>query len=409
MQQYIVGMDIGSQNICVTLAKKDEDNIEFLSENIFISEGVIKGKIVDVNKLSVAIKNAIDKMKISYSDNIKWYVGIGNSNIRVEQHTGKTFIKNSYDIITEKEIVEVIKDSTTNILKDNEELVYYNIDEYIVDGNTKYEMPLGLSSETLELKFTCFIAKKDYINNIRNSLMLCGINSISIYLNCFELKNVVLNENTRDKNIMILDVGAQTTNYSIFKNNIVDFLGVIPIGGEAITKDLAICAELNNNKAEEIKLLYSPVYEKNYKSYKIGTIKKENFEIDVKLYYEVVRARLEELANLINEDIRTNGYCKSLQKIYVFGDGIVNYEGIQILLEDILKKKVIIVHKEQLNLHSASIINSICIVKSACDRLKLEYKEDANIKSLNNKEDIKTKNNKSGIINNLKKILDDIF
>ncbi|GKX66606.1 cell division FtsA domain-containing protein [Inconstantimicrobium mannanitabidum] len=409
MQQYIVGMDIGSQNICVTLAKMNGENIEFLNENIFVSDGVAKGKIVDVNKLSLTIQNVMHSMQIQYNDNIRWYIGIGNSNVRSEHLTAQVFIKNSYDIITEQEIIETIQKSSSRILKDNEELLYFNVDEYVLNGVARYEMPLGASGESLEIKFTCFIARKDYINNLKNTFSLCGIDFITIYLNCFELKNVVINEKTRDKSLMILDVGAQTTDFMFFRNNVVDSFGVIPLGGDAITNDLSICTEIEKSKAEEIKILHSSAYEKYYRSYKIGTVKDDILEIDIKLFYEVIRARLEELAMIIAEKIKNSGYYNNLQVVYVFGEGIINFEGIHILLEDILKKKVVIVSKEQLNLQSASVINSVCIAKSACDRFKLEYRAKDKITVQHKTENTKTNEKKVGFINNLKKILDDIF
>jgi hypothetical protein len=86
------------------------------------------------------------------------------------------------------------------------------------------------------------------------------------------------------------------------------------------------------------------------------------------------------------------------------------FQDVKYFFEDKMRKKTIIVTKNQLELQNSCIINSIGIVKDAYDRLKLIYEDSydngSNIKH-NNENNNKKK--KSGLIRNFKRLIDDFF
>lgn len=211
----------------------------------------------------------------------------------------------------------------------------------------------------------------------------------------------------------LVDIGAQCTNYFNFYDGNLISMGFVPLGGRTISNDLSICAELEKDEAEKVKLLYSNIYRKKYKEQLIGIPNESEITFNMKLYNDVVQARIEEMFSLIKESLSIEKFS-DIQRMYVIGNGIVEFENISSFIEDKFKKKTILLTKDELKIRNYSTINSICLVKRASDRLKWnsEENEKLNDNKLCSENDIdlreKESNNK-GILSKFKKLLDDIF
>lgn len=414
MKKYIAGVDLGSESISVSLGEQDENaDISFKLINTYQSRGIKKGRIVDVNEVSESLKKITTDIYNNFNNEIKWYVGISNNSVNFKEFSSRLEIKNGYNIITEAEISCAVKNAIENFKHENETVICYDIQDYVVDGNIRKDMPIGVSAKNIIVNGIYFFIKRDYYYNIKNSLNLSGIERFEVYLTSYELKNIIMNENNAKKNILLVDIGAQCTNYFNFYDGNLISMGFVPLGGRTISNDLSICAELEKDEAEKVKLLYSNIYRKKYKEQLIGIPNGSEITFNMKLYNDVVQARIEEMFSLIKESLSIEKFS-DIQRMYVIGNGIVEFENISSFIEDKFKKKTILLTKDELKIRNYSTINSICLVKRASDRLKWnsEENEKLNDNKLCSENDIdlreKESNNK-GILSKFKKLLDDIF
>lgn len=414
MKKYIAGVDLGSESISVSLGEQDENaDISFKFINTYQSRGIKKGRIVDVNEVSESLKNITTDINNNFNDEIKWYVGISNNSVNFKEFSSRLEIKNGYNIITEAEISCAVKKAIDNFKQENETVICYDIQDYIVDGINRKDMPIGVSAKNIIVNGIYFFIKRDYYYNIKNSLNLSGIERFEVYLTSYELKNIIMNENNAKKNILLVDIGAQCTNYFNFYDGNLISMGFVPLGGRTISNDLSICAELEKDEAEKVKLLYSNIYRKKYKEQLIGIPNESEITFNMKLYNDVVQARIEEMFSLIKESLSIEKFS-DIQRMYVIGNGIVEFENINSFIEDKFKKKTILLTKDELKIRNYSTINSICLVKSAFDRLKWNSEENEKLNDnkicTENDTDLREKeSNNKGILSKFKKLLDDIF
>ena len=294
--------------------------------------------------------------------------------VNFKEFSSRLEIKNGYNIITEAEISCAVKKAIDNFKQENETVICYDIQDYIVDGINRKDMPIGVSAKNIIVNGIYFFIKRDYYYNIKNSLNLSGIERFEVYLTSYELKNIIMNENNAKKNILLVDIGAQCTNYFNFYDGNLISMGFVPLGGRTISNDLSICAELEKDEAENVKLLYSNIYRKKYKEQLIGIPNESEITFNMKLYNDVVQARIEEMFSLIKESLSIEKFS-DIQRMYVIGNGIVEFENINSFIEDKFKKKTILLTKDELKIRNYSTINSICLVKSAFDRLKWNSEE----------------------------------
>ncbi|MCV4601277.1 rod shape-determining protein, partial [Escherichia coli] len=64
----------------------------------------------------------------------------------------------------------------------------------------------------------------------------------------------VLTEDEKDLGVALVDIGAGTTDVSIFTDGSIRHTAVIPIAGDLITSDIAMALRTPTKDAEEIKV-----------------------------------------------------------------------------------------------------------------------------------------------------------
>ncbi len=75
--------------------------------------------------------------------------------------------------------------------------------------------------------------------------------------------NAVLTESERRSGCALIDFGADTTTISVYKNNILRFLTVLPLGGNSITRDITTL-QMEEEEAERLKKESLPTYGTRY-------------------------------------------------------------------------------------------------------------------------------------------------
>ena len=77
--------------------------------------------------------------------------------------------------------------------------------------------------------------------------------------------DAVLTESERRSGCALIDFGADTSTISIYKNNILRFLTVLPLGGNSITHDL-VSLQMEEEEAERLKIRYGNASTKRKKA-----------------------------------------------------------------------------------------------------------------------------------------------
>ena len=129
----------------------------------------------------------------------------------------------------------------------------------------------------------------------------------------------------------MVDFGAETTTVTIYKNNLMRYMTVIPLGGNAITKDLTTLL-IEEDEAEQIKLNYKPAEgeEDSEKSIKLL----DGRTVLAAQISDIIESRVEEIVANVWNQIQLSGYEDKLLQGVVFTGGACKLPG----LEEAFKK-----------------------------------------------------------------------
>ena len=340
MDKTVIAIDIGSGSITSIVAQNDYNNkINILGIGKSQSSGIHKGSIVDIEKASTAIKDSVDLAKSSYDSNIdETFISISSTNTRsIRSHSS---INVPSGQITIKEIKQVLLVALYDAQIVPEYEAIHVIPLYFkVDDNDSISNPLNMNGSRLEVYANIITVKKTAITNIKSALKKSNLEDITIVLKSYASSIGTLNLDQKSLGTLLIDIGATTADFVIYKNKSLMYNDAVTIGSEHISNDLSILLRTPIDAADEIKKNYGsllPRDDEKITKIKIRLIGNEEEQESISLDYvqTIIHARVEELLCLIEQKIVNSGLKEHFNNIIITG-GMSKINGIEQLAKKV--------------------------------------------------------------------------
>ena len=124
---------------------------------------------------------------------------------------------------------------------------------------------MGLVGSHIEGRFLNIVARSSVRKNLEHCFQQAKIDIADQLIAPLVTANAVLTESERRSGCALIDFGADTTTISVYKNNILRFLTVLPLGGNSITRDITTL-QMEEEEAERLKKTYGDAYTKKTKA-----------------------------------------------------------------------------------------------------------------------------------------------
>ena len=254
-RNYLVGIDVGTAEVRVGLGEPRPDGtVNIIGLGLSPSDGVRKGVIVDLDKTVDAIATAVDEAERMAGLKIdSAYVGLKGLNIELISNRGVVAVSGEDREIREEDIDRVMQAARVVALTMDREIVDIIPREFIVDGFDGIRDPLGMLGVRLEVDALVVTSLITSLHNLLRCVNKAGINIRGLILQALANAEISLSPDEKDLGVFLVDIGAGTTEISLFQHGKLQKMAVIPLGGDHITTDLAAGLRINYFKAEELK------------------------------------------------------------------------------------------------------------------------------------------------------------
>ena len=337
--EFIVAIELGSSKIVGIAGKKLPDgSIQVLATTNENASGCIrKGVIYNLDKTTLSLTSIINKLESALRASIgKVYIGMGGQSLRTIRNTEVRHLDEEVKI--SQELIDSLKDSNRNVPIVGYEILGVAPQEYKV-GNDYITDPVGIQTDHIEGRFLNIIAR----NNLRQNIVkCCEAAKIEIAEDAEDLiapialANAVLTSSEKRSGCVLVDFGADTTTVSVYKNNILRHLAVIPLGGNNITKD--ICSQqIEEEDAEMCKIKFGKAFiDPNTEIDENKTYTLDNkCSISAMLLEDIIEARINEILDNVLNQIVLSGYDSKLMAGAVLTGGGANLN----LIEEAFKAR----------------------------------------------------------------------
>ncbi|MBM4133004.1 MAG: cell division protein FtsA [Nitrospira sp.] len=251
----VVGLDIGTTKICAVVAEMTEDGtVNIIGVGSSPSRGLKKGVVVDIDLTVDSIKKAVEEAELMTGGQINAvYTGIAGSHISVAQARGVLALKRQE--VTRQDVDRVMEQVRAGIMiEPGREILHVIPREFVVDDQDGVREPLGMSGARLAVEAHIITGAVTSVQNISKSVNRAGLDVVEIVLQPLASSEAVLSSEERDLGVVMVDLGGGTTDLAIFVDGSIRHTAVLPIGGQNLTKDIAIGLLTSQTEAEKIKI-----------------------------------------------------------------------------------------------------------------------------------------------------------
>ena len=255
--RIVVGIDVGTYKIVTVIAKIDE-YINVMGVSEVKSQGIRKGQIVDIDEAVHAINSSLEAAERMAGYNASHVIAsIGGSQIESLNSRGVVAVANQQGEITSTDLDRVIDAAKAISLPSTREIIHVLPRNYIVDGQEGIKDPVGMSGVRLEVDTHIISANTVAIRNLEKAFSEVGVDVDSFVFNGYASSLSTLSDTEKELGVILVDIGAGTTDISIYTEGSVSYSSVLAIGARHITNDLAIGLRISLESAEKIKLFLS--------------------------------------------------------------------------------------------------------------------------------------------------------
>lgn len=340
----IVGLDIGTTKVVALVGEVAKNgNIEIIGVGTHPSRGLKRGMVVNIDSTMQSIQKAIEEAELMAGCQIESaFTGIAGSHIRSLNSHGIVAIRNGE--VNQLDINRVIDAAKTIAIPADQKILHVLPQEFIIDNQEGVRDPIGMSGVRLEAKVHIVTGGLSAVQNIVKCIEKVGLHVSDIILQQLASSAAVLTEDEKELGVCLVDIGGGTTDIAVFTNGAIRHTAIIPIAGDQVTNDIAVTLHTPTKHAEEIKVKYSTVANTGEIANDIieipSAVPNKHNEISKDLLAEIVRARYEELFNLVSAELRRSGFDDQIASGIVLTGGASKVDGLLELASEIFKKPI---------------------------------------------------------------------
>ena len=328
--RYAVGIDVGTKNVrCVIgYIDADGDAPKIVGVGTAPNSGMRKGIVTNLAGPAEAIDTALGAAERMSGHQVKTAVlSVNGSHLTSIKADGMITVGTTDNEVTPEDIVRLEDMATTGKVAQNREILEIVAHSYRLDGQDNIKDPIGMTGTRLEIKANVVSGLLPHITNLQKLAEMAKVEVSSVVPAVLASAQAVLTENQRENGVAVLDIGAATTGVAVFEEGDLQYLSVIPLGGQNVTNDLAIGLRTDPEIAESVKLAHA-----RFGGKKLGKVEtkheKKTYSFEQSEIDEIVGARYEEIFEAVAKELKKAGRAGKLPSGAVLTGGGANTKGL---------------------------------------------------------------------------------
>jgi len=340
---YEATIDIGTENIALLVADKDDDGrFRIIGHNVSPSEGVKKGSLISIDSLSKVINKLIDKTFESFNlDFDRVRVNISDTHLTCTDGKGKVSIN---ETVTSEDLDSVLESAMAMSTPTNKEKLHIIKKKFTINEFVVVDDPIDMEAEVLESKVHIVTVSSSSIRNIERCLEMCEIKLDKIILNPIAKSQAVLTQEDSDNGVCLVDIGAGVTSYSVFHEEGIVRSGIIAMGGDDVTQEIAFAFDTSLEEAKRLKEHYgsaksSSINEEKFIDF-IQSENKDEHQLSSLELSEVIETTYREIFTLLKNELKYHNLDSIIKSGFVLCGGAAEINSIEELVRDFFSKRV---------------------------------------------------------------------
>jgi cell division protein FtsA len=241
--------------------------------------------------------------------------------------------------ITRDDVRRAIDAAKAVTLPNGREILHVLPQDFVVDEQDGIGAPIGMMGTRLEVNVHIVTGAASSTQNIVSCVNRAGVTVVDTVIEQLAAAEAVLTPDEKELGVALVDIGGGTADLAIFERGSLWHTGVVAVGGEHFTNDIAVGLRTPIPDAEKLKrksgcALSAMVDEKD--TIEVASVGGRKPRLMARrILSEILQPRAEEIFHLVWDEIRRAGYEKSLNSGIVLTGGAAILEGMPEIAEQI--------------------------------------------------------------------------
>lgn len=341
ISRYAVGLDVGTENVRAVVATQNKDGkLTVVGYNEGKNAGMRKGIVANLVGPAQAIDRMLGEVERMSGYNIdSATVSVDGAQILTTPVNGMIAAGMPDHEITNEDLDRVEQMAIAGKIPANQEILDIVPLSYRIDEQGGIKNPLGMTGSRLDISGVVVSALTPNCNNLRKATEAAKVNADRLVPGAVAAARAVLNEKQLENGVAVVDFGAATTGVAIYEEGDLQYVGVVPVGSNNLTNDLAIVLEIDTEIAEEIKRRHISGAFKETKDV-VVKVGREEFSFPREKIDEVARDRLLDIFDKVRKEIKRAGFDQRLPEGIVLTGGGAKLRDLDVFVKEALNASV---------------------------------------------------------------------
>ncbi|CAM4042165.1 cell division protein FtsA [Lederbergia lenta] len=375
--EIYVSLDIGTSTVKVIIGEMTNDSLNIIGVGNADSEGIRKGSIVDIDETVQSIKKAVEQAERMVGMQINHViVGIAGNHVGLQPCHGVVAVSSENREISDEDVGRVMDAAEVVSIPPEREIINIIPQQFIVDGLDEITDPRGMIGVRLEMEGTIITGSKTILHNTLRCVERAGLEIVEIVLQPLATASAALSKDEQNLGTALIDIGGGSTTVVVFEQGSIKGTSVIPVGGEHITKDLSIGLRTATEDAEKIKIKHGHAFydlaseDEVFSVPIIGSDQHQQFnQLELS---DIIEARMEEIFELVQQEIKRMGGNSDLPGGYVLTGGVANMPGVMDLAQVILQNRVRVASPDYIGVREPQFTTAVGLIRYAYKNARLQ-------------------------------------
>ena len=353
----ITVLDVGSSKVCCIIARLrpggSSDLLRGRTHRIQVigighqrSQGIKSGVIVDLASAERSVRQAVDAAERMAGLTVEsLIVNLTAGRIRSEAFSATVNLGGHET--TASDIGRVLATGSKQAVAAEREVIHSVPAGYSLDSEGGIRDPLGMIGDLLGVNMHVMTADAAPVRNLELCVNRAHLSVERMVATPFAAGLSALVEDEGEMGAACIDMGGGTTSLAVFQNGNFVHAASAPVGGLHVTQDLARSLSTSMEHAERLKVMHGsalPVPVDDGDMVNIaslsGDVAEAQQQIPRAVMNRIVRARIEEILEMIRDRLTRSGYSGAVGRRIVLTGGASQLAGLPEAARRVLGRSV---------------------------------------------------------------------
>lgn len=261
-KELLFSLDIGTRSVIGIVAEKKGDALHIIAteRSDHNTRAMMDGQIHDVPQVAAIIQAIKEKLEQKVGELKAASVAAAGRALYTVTAEAELAVSDIITVDDEHTLdyaaIQTAQKKLLNSSQLDDPSLYYCVGyspvSYRLDG-TQLKTLVGQRGKKAQATVIATFLPKQVIDSIESALNMAGLQMQALTLEPIAAINVLIPPTMRHLNLVLVDIGAGTSDVAITKNNTVIAYGMVPTAGDEITEALSQRYLLDFNVAEQLK------------------------------------------------------------------------------------------------------------------------------------------------------------